>query len=74
MVALKAITAAAALSGVALAAPSLEKKSPSDGWQNRIKNVIVLVEENRSFDTFAGGLTYDPRINGLIHNNYCNYL
>ncbi|RFU29585.1 hypothetical protein B7463_g6749, partial [Scytalidium lignicola] len=71
MVGFKILTAAA-LSGVALAAPALEKKSPSDGWQNRIKNIVVLVEENRSFDTFAGGLTYNEHINGLIKTNYCN--
>lgn len=25
-----------------------------------IKNVVVLVRENRSIDTLAGGLTYNP--------------
>jgi phospholipase C len=41
-------------------------------WQSKIKNVVVLVEENRSFDTFAGGLTYSTAIDGLIKHNYCN--
>ena len=44
---------------------------PGSDWRSKIKNVVVLVEENRSFDTFAGGLTY-ANINGLAHHNYCN--
>jgi len=43
-------------------------------WRSKIKNVVVLVEENRSFDTFAGGLTYNGAIDGLLHHNYCNSL
>ncbi|KAH8660962.1 phosphoesterase [Tricladium varicosporioides] len=66
------IAALAALSGLALAAPqNLEVTIPSS-WKDRIKNVVVLVEENRSFDTFAGGLTYSSQIDGLVHHNYCN--
>lgn len=30
-------------------------------WRDKIQNVVVLVQENRSFDTFAGGLTYNVR-------------
>ncbi len=41
-------------------------------WQDRIKHVVVLVEENRSFDTFAGGLSYSRHIDGLLHRQYCN--
>lgn len=41
-------------------------------WRSKITNVVVLVEENRSFDTFAGGLTYNSTIDGLLHYNYCN--
>ncbi|RDL41685.1 Uncharacterized protein BP5553_01664 [Venustampulla echinocandica] len=44
----------------------------ADDWRSKIKNVVVLVEENRSFDTFAGGLTYNRDINGLVNHNYCN--
>ena len=69
MVGLK-ITAVAALSSLALAAPAIQNHGPS--WKTNIKNVVVLVEENRSFDTFCGGLNYDPSINGLLHHNYCN--
>lgn len=64
----------AALSGSALAAPrNIQNHGTTDNsWKNRIKNVVVLVEENRSFDTFAGGLSYNPSIDGLLHHNYCN--
>ncbi|TGO48592.1 hypothetical protein BOTNAR_0467g00030 [Botryotinia narcissicola] len=64
----------AALSGVALAAPqNIQYHETSDhSWKSRIKNVVVLVEENRSFDTFAGGLSYNSAIDGLLHHNYCN--
>ena len=64
------IATVAALSSLALAAPSIQNHGAS--WKNKIKNVVVLVEENRSFDTFCGGLDYDPSINGLLHHNYCN--
>ena len=44
----------------------------SSSWKDKIKHVVVLVEENRSFDTFAGGLSYNTTIDGLLHHNYCN--
>ncbi|GLA37347.1 hypothetical protein AnigIFM63309_004260 [Aspergillus niger] len=37
-----------------------------------IKNVVVLVQENLSFDTYAGGLTYNSTIDGLVNRKYCN--
>ncbi|KAK7740786.1 hypothetical protein SLS53_005254 [Cytospora paraplurivora] len=58
----------AALPGLATAAPALR----SSDWRSKITNVVVLVQENRSFDTFAGGLTYNTTIDGLLHHNYCN--
>lgn len=63
-----------ALSGFALAAPQNIQyhETTDDSWKSRIKNVVVLVEENRSFDTFAGGLSYNSAIDGLLHHNYCN--
>jgi phospholipase C len=70
MVGLK-IAAFAALSSLALAALQGTTYTPGD-WKSKIKNVVVLVEENRSFDTFAGGLTYNPAIDGLVNHNYCN--
>jgi phospholipase C len=56
-----------ALSSLGLAHPAWYKES----WKEHIKNVVVLVEENRSFDTFAGGFSYDPSIDGLLHRSYC---
>jgi phospholipase C len=68
MVGLKLITVAA-FSGLALAVPNIANKGD---WKSKIKNVVILVEENRSFDTFAGGLSYSKEIDGLLHHNYCN--
>ena len=62
----------AALSSLALAAPQTSNIQNHGSWKDKIKNVVVLVEENRSFDTFAGGLSYNPFIDGLLHHNYCN--
>jgi phospholipase C len=41
-------------------------------FRSRIKNVVVLVEENRSFDNFCGDFDYAPNIDGLAHKQYCN--
>lgn len=71
MVGLK-LASVLALSGFALAIPNNIQTHSSGSWKDKIKNVVVLVEENRSFDTFAGGLEYNSAINGLIHHNYCN--
>jgi hypothetical protein len=60
----------AALFSLALASPSTI--AYKGDWRTKIKNVVVLCEENRSFDTFAGGLSYNPSIDGLLHHNYCN--
>ncbi|KKK19437.1 hypothetical protein AOCH_001323 [Aspergillus ochraceoroseus] len=37
-----------------------------------IKNIVVLVQENLAFDTIAGGLTYNPDIDGLVNRTFCN--
>ena len=67
------IATLAAFAGLALAVPNnIQVHGSGDGWKSKIKNVVVLCEENRSFDTFAGGLTYNPSIDGLLHHNYCN--
>ena len=58
------------ITSLALAAPQNIQYHSAD-WRSKIKNVVVLVEENRSFDTFAGGLNY-AQIDGLVHHNYCN--
>jgi phospholipase C len=41
-------------------------------FNERIKNIVVLVEENRSFDSIAGGLNYSPDIDGLAFRSFCN--
>lgn len=45
---------------------------PYNSGLNNIKNVVVLVQENRSFDTLAGGFTYNSAIDGLVNHKYCN--
>lgn len=70
MVHLSPLLLGTALSSIALAVPSTI--GYKGDWKSKIKNVVVLVEENRSFDTFAGGLSYSSQINGLLHHNYCN--
>ena len=45
---------------------------PQSSHINNIKNVVVLVQENRSFDTLAGGFTYNATIDGLVNHTYCN--
>lgn len=62
-----------AISNIQTHASSSSSLDASD-WRSKITNVVVLVEENRSFDTFAGGLTYNGTIDGLLHTNYCNAL
>jgi hypothetical protein len=69
MVGLMLVTVAA-LSSLAFAAPN--NLAVKGDWKSKIKNVVILVEENRSFDTFAGGLSYNSAIDGLLHHNYCN--
>jgi phospholipase C len=66
------IVSLVALSSLALAVPQTVQIHGGGDWKSRIKNVVVLVEENRSFDTFAGGLDYSRDIDGLLHHNYCN--
>lgn len=39
---------------------------------SNIKNVVVLVQENLSFDHFFGGLTYDRNIDGVVNRPFCN--
>nr|ABG20595.1 PLC-A [Aspergillus clavatus] len=47
-------------------------RRPHGKTSSPIKNVVVLVQENLSFDNYAGGLTYNPNIDGLVHREYCN--
>jgi phospholipase C len=59
---LRTLAALAALVGLAMTTPANLRR---DDWRSKIKNVVVLVEENRSFDTFCGGLNYNR--NNLPH-------
>lgn len=70
MFSLRITVAVAAFFGLTLAVPNTI--GHKGDWKTKIKNVVVLVEENRSFDTFAGGLSYNSAIDGLLHHNYCN--
>lgn len=56
---------------LALAIGTAARPVADSGMEN-IKNVVVLVQENLSFDHFAGGLTYDKKIDGLANHKYCN--
>ncbi|KAK5805785.1 hypothetical protein VI817_000043 [Penicillium citrinum] len=47
------------------------QSSTASGLSN-IKNVVVLVQENLSFDHFFGGLTYNSSIDGVVDGKYCN--
>lgn len=40
--------------------------------KSHIKHVVVLVQENLSFDNYAGGLTYNSAIDGLVGGSHCN--
>lgn len=47
-------------------------RSQTAGGLSNIKNVVVLVQENLSFDHFFGGLTYDADIDGVLKRPFCN--
>ena len=66
------VLTAAALSGLAMGLPNGPRTNTDDSWKSKIKNVVVLVEENRSFDTFLGGLTYRGDLEGLVGRQFCN--
>ncbi|KAJ5092989.1 hypothetical protein N7456_008850 [Penicillium angulare] len=51
---------------------SFEEAEQVNRLRSSIKNVVVLVQENLSFDHFAGGLTYNSSIDGLANRQYCN--
>ena len=59
-------------SAVAVLAVPPEPRATSASWKTNIKNIVVLVEENRSFDEFVGGLSYSSDINGLVNRQFCN--
>ncbi|KAJ5937315.1 hypothetical protein N7454_004970 [Penicillium verhagenii] len=51
---------------------SFEETEQLSKLRGTIRNVVVLVQENLSFDHFAGGLTYNSSIDGLVNRKYCN--
>ncbi|KAI9570697.1 extracellular phospholipase C [Boletus coccyginus] len=59
---------------LALAVKVVLGSGPSANWREHIKNVVVLVQENRSFDSFFGYLSYRSDINNILHlqHKYCN--
>jgi phospholipase C len=64
-----------AIAAFAIASPLPDAPAPDSHYTSltsKIKNVVVLIEENRSFDSFAGGLSYASDIDGLLHTKYCN--
>ncbi|KAL4885801.1 phosphoesterase family-domain-containing protein [Aspergillus karnatakaensis] len=53
--------------------PSEPSKPPHRPLKDTpIKNVVVLVQENLSFDAIAGGLTYNSDIDNLVNRTFCN--
>ncbi|KAG8219154.1 extracellular phospholipase C [Butyriboletus roseoflavus] len=62
------------VAALALAVRLVLASGPSANWREHIKNVVVLVQENRSFDSFFGDLSYRSDINNIRHlrNKYCN--
>ncbi|KAJ5090988.1 hypothetical protein N7532_009672 [Penicillium argentinense] len=50
---------------------AVARSHAASGLDN-IKHVVVLVQENLSFDHFFGGLTYDRKINGVVNRPFCN--
>lgn len=65
-------TAIVTLLALSAAALPQQGKASSDSWKDNIKNVVVLIQENRSFDTLAGGFTYDKSIDGMVGRTFCN--
>ena len=53
---------------------SADSSTQSTDWKSKIKNVVILVEENRSFDNIFGDLTYNKNIDSLANKgiHICN--
>jgi len=65
-------TAVIIASAAAVLAVPPEPRATTAPWKTNIKNIVVLVEENRSFDEFVGGLSYSSDIDGLVNRQFCN--
>jgi len=68
------LCALAALTGLVTAIPTSNRRAHSDSLKDKIKNVVVLVEENWSFDMFCGGLTYNRNNLPSLHLNCFGWL
>ncbi|KAF8552983.1 phosphoesterase-domain-containing protein [Imleria badia] len=62
------------VAALALAVKVVSGSGTSANWREHIKNVVVLVQENRSFDSFFGDLSYRSDIDNIRHlrYKYCN--
>jgi len=67
-----AILVAFSISRLARAESSDHGGHGGDGIHDKIKNIVILVQENRSFNSLAGGFTYSKDINGLVNRQFCN--
>ena len=72
MVALSHLVIIVALSVSRLSGAANGQNGDESSLTSRIKNVVVLVQENRSFDNMAGGFTYSNDIDGLVGRTFCN--
>ena len=72
MVALSHLVIIVALSVSRLSGATNGQNGDESSLTSRIKNVVVLVQENRSFDNMAGGFTYSNDIDGLVGRTFCN--
>ncbi|KAH8552177.1 PLC-A [Umbelopsis sp. PMI_123] len=67
--------AASVASTMAASVHSSKPDSNENLWKfikEKIKTVVVIVEENRSFDHMAGQFDYSPEIQGIAHRQFCN--
>jgi len=67
LLALVLMAAAATLSGLTYAAPHADTDAgpAAPHWADKIKHIVVLMEENRSFDHLFGWATKLLKVNGL---------
>ncbi|KAI8059173.1 phosphoesterase family-domain-containing protein [Gongronella butleri] len=52
--------------------PFVTKDGASNGASEKIKNVVILFFENRSYDRIMGWFKYNPELDGLT-TEHCNY-
>jgi phospholipase C len=74
MVRCSLLPAASVFAGLAFALPNNDPRNQAPSWKSNIKNVVVLVEENRSYDTILGGQVYRGDLNNFsdLSSPFCN--